>query len=75
MRKFKLTVTQEDINGNITMEGYNEGFTASEIIGFLEIKKQDFIDQVTGIHSVQFKRTAVVDGKAYNISEDKGGEQ
>lgn len=75
MRKFKLIVTQEDINGNITMEGRNEGFTASEIIGFLEIKKQDFINQVTDIRSVQFKRTAIVDGKAYDISEDKGGEQ
>lgn len=75
MRKFKLMVTQEDINGRITMEGCNEGFTASEIIGFLEIKKQDFIDQVTDMCSVRFKRTAVVDGKAYDISEDKGGEQ
>lgn len=74
MRKFKLMVTQDD-NGCIKMEGYNEGFTASEIIGFLEIKKQDFINQMTDIHSVRFKRTAVVDGKAYDISEDKGGEQ
>lgn len=74
MRKFKLVMTQDD-NGCITMEGCNEGFTASEIIGFLEIKKQDFINQMTDIRSVRFKRTAVVDGKAYDISEDKGGEQ
>lgn len=73
MRKFKLMMTQDD-DGRITMEGCNEGFTASEIIGFLEIKKQDFIDQVTDTRSVRFKRTAVVDGKAYDISEDKGGE-
>lgn len=45
MKTYILTITEED-EGKINTSSINEGFCATELIGFLELKKQDLLNQM-----------------------------
>lgn len=68
MKKFTMVVTQNEAY-KFNFETKNEGFSAFEIIGFLESKKNDIVRQVTN-HS-EFKRTWVQGDKECNITEEE----
>lgn len=58
MKKLEIKV-EMNIHGEITMEATNEGFSAPEIIGLLELKKMDVVEQLINpqnfIHRRRFK--------------------
>ena len=51
--EFKVEVSNE---GVITMETTNDGFTAPEIIGLLELKKMDIVEQCVNPHNFIHRR-------------------
>lgn len=67
--EFKVEVSNE---GVITMETTNDGFTAPEIIGLLELKKMDIVEQCVNpqkfIHRRRYK-----DEYGKWVEVDKGG--
>ena len=66
MAEFKLIVTSE--NNRLTFKATNNGFNAIELVGILESKKLDILNQINDIH--KFKRTVVdEDGNKIDISE------
>lgn len=69
IKRFNLSIEIDDDMCNITTE--NNGFTAVELIGFLEMKQQDILDQLREETKVRYKRTAHVDGKAIEIEDVK----
>ena len=67
MKKFKLEFIEDD-NGNLTITGYNDGFYGTELIGLLEMKKQDLVDQMNG--KAEYERTCRTDdGGLIDISK------
>jgi hypothetical protein len=44
MKKLEIKVEVNN-QGEITMEASNDGFTAPELIGLLELKKMDIVEQ------------------------------
>lgn len=67
-KKFQLTVTE--IDGEVNMTGFNDGFTILELITLLGAKKMDLYEQL--MHPEKFKhtRTAIdVDGEQISIEE------
>ena len=44
MKRFNLTIT--DDGGYVTEDSENEGFSAFELLGFLEMKQQDILEQI-----------------------------
>lgn len=72
-KKFTLTLELED--DNLTIEGKNDGFNIFELIGFLQLKEQDLIDQFHGKRrdNVTFVRTAKdADGTIMEITKEGG---
>lgn len=59
MKRFEMTVTLDD-DGRIDIEENNDGFDPIEIIGLLELKKQDIIRQ-----------TALADAEEYEEETDE----
>ena len=53
MRKFTLTLTENE-NGDSTVSTENDGFNALELLGFLEMKQQDILEQLR--HPTKFVR-------------------
>lgn len=45
MKEFKLIFREEE-DTSITVESSNTGFNATELLGLLELKQQDMIDQM-----------------------------
>ena len=59
-KEFSITFTVE--NNKLAIEGKNMGFAPYELVGLLEWKKQDILDQIKGkIVPDVVKRTAIVD--------------
>ena len=58
MKKFTMEVTM-DLDGSIEVSGENNGFNAFELIAFLELKKQDIIDQVNNKDKFEYKRSYI----------------
>lgn len=57
-KEFTLTFRVED--NKMAIEGSNVGFTAAELIGLLEWKKQDILNQIAGkIKPDVVKRTVI----------------
>ena len=54
MRKFTVIFTEDTINQTIECKSTNEGFTAIEMVGLLEMKKEDIREQL--INEPKFKR-------------------
>lgn len=54
MSKKKFTMTATETNGNLEIEFDNDGFNAFEIIGMLEHKQNDIIEQLN--KPCEFKR-------------------
>lgn len=73
MKKLEIKVKM-NIHGEITMEATNEGFSAPEIIGLLELKKMDIVEQLVNpqnfIHRRRFK-----DEDGEQVEVEKGGVQ
>lgn len=67
MKKYTLTVTADNINLNF--ETKNDGFTSSELVAILEIKKQDIVDQMK--RPCDFERTFIEEGKNTKIKRKK----
>jgi hypothetical protein len=72
MKKLEIKV-EVNTKGEITMETTNDGFTAPELIGLLELKKVDIVEQCVNpqkfIHRRKFKDE---DGEWVEVK--KGGE-
>lgn len=67
-KKFVLTATEKDGQGLIDCE--NDGFTALEILGILEAKRSDIIDQMK--HPAEFKRYTIdKNGRKSEIVKEK----
>lgn len=66
-RKFEMTVVADD--DGISINGENHGFTALEIVGFLEAKKQDILNQLYCPEKFKLTRTTEVDGEQIAIEE------
>lgn len=66
-KEFKLIATE--IDGNVSISGFNDGFTILELITLLGAKKLDLYEQL--MHPEKFKhtRTAIVDGEQISIEE------
>ena len=54
MKKFTVTFTEDEYNKTIECKSTNQGFSAFEIIGLLEMKKEDLREQLT--NEPKFKR-------------------
>lgn len=52
-KKFILTLTEDD-NGDATVHTENDGYNALELLGFLEMKQQDILEQLN--HPAKFVR-------------------
>ena len=70
MKKFEMTVTLAD-NDGFSVEVNNNGFNALEIIGFLEMKKQDILEQINHPEKFEYRRTAVLNDEQVSIEEVK----
>ncbi len=58
---YNLTVTRT-ADGNLNMNSTNDGFSAFEILGFLEFKSADIREQIKGnIKPDTITRTAIKD--------------
>lgn len=68
MKRFTMIVTMDE-NGSLYINTKNEGFSACEILGSLECKKDDIIHQMKC--NTDFKRILVDDGKEFNITEEE----
>ena len=67
MREFCMRVLEHD-DGDITIEGSNNGFTVIELIGIFDLKKYDLLKQAD--EPTSFTRTAVNrNGVTVDISE------
>lgn len=71
VKKFKLEVEITDTSINMNAE--NTGLNAMEIIGILEAKKQDVLNQVLNAKRFEHKRIAEVDGEKIEIKEKENG--
>lgn len=71
MKKFTLIATVNDLDDTITIESECEGFTAFELLGLLDHKRQDILDQMNDVQrrNVRFKRTAKNGDMIVNIEE------
>ena len=67
MKKFVMTVTNDGIN--ILIDGENTGFNAMELVGILEAKKQDILDQMNHPEKYKHVRKINVDGEQLSIEE------
>lgn len=67
MREFHITFTIND--EGLSIVSRNEGFTGLELIGLLDLKRDDLIKQIAD--PTQFTRTAVYDYGKKDIIEDK----
>lgn len=56
-KKFEMSVTLNDDNSQFEIIVNNGGFNAIEIIGFLEMKKQDILDQINHPENFKYTRT------------------
>lgn len=61
MKKFTMVVTVDD--ETVQIDGENHGFSALEIVGFLEAKKQDILNQMNHPEKFKFTRAAEIDGE------------
>ena len=61
MKKFTMVVTVDD--ETVQIDGENHGFNALEIVGFLEAKKQDILNQMNHPEKFKFTRSAEIDGE------------
>lgn len=52
-RRFTLILTEDD-NGDSTVNTENDGYNALELLGFLEMKQQDILEQLN--HPAKFVR-------------------
>ena len=68
MKKFELTITETD-PGIINTVGNNNGFNALELLGLLELKKQDVINQINKPGMFKHTRT-VIDGDEKETIEE-----
>ena len=67
MKKFVMTVTND--GDNILIDGENTGFTAIELVGIFEAKKQDILDQMNHPEKYKHVRKLNVDGEQISIEE------
>ena len=67
MKKFVMTVTND--GDNILIDGENTGFTAIELVGNFEAKKQDILDQMNHPEKYKHVRKLNVDGEQISIEE------
>lgn len=65
MRYYKIEVF--DKGEKVTIQAYNDGFNTLELIGLLESKKQDLLNQLK--NQSEFERTVKKDGNEYGIKE------
>ena len=72
MKKFTMIVT--DDNNTVNINGENHGFNAMEIVGFLEAKKQDILNQLNQPEKYTFTRAVEKDGELF-IKEEKEDER
>ena len=65
MKKYTLEI-ESDGNG-IRMKGVNDGFTALELLGLVEAKKNDIIAQIRGdiVPEIEHKRIVKVNDLCY----------
>ena len=67
-KRFELVFEVDEVNDRVNISGTNTGFTALELVGILECKKQDIVDQITG--RTDFKRTQKTpDGSTIEIEK------
>lgn len=67
-KRFELIVTVNE-DDTCAIESSNDGFKAVEILGFLEIKRQDIIEQINRPDKFKHTRTTVVDGEQISIED------
>ena len=67
MKKFVMTVTDDGVN--ILIDGENTGFSAIELVGILDAKKQDILDQMNHPEKYKHVRKINVDGEQISIDE------
>lgn len=70
MKRFVMTVT--DDGGHILIDGENTGFSAIELVGIFEAKKQDILDQMNHPEKYKHVRKVNVDGEQIAIEEVDG---
>ena len=73
IKKFELTITETD--EGITITGDNNGFNAIELIGILEAKKQDIVEQLNHPEKFKHVRSVTVDGERYTKEEVSENDQ
>ena len=62
MKKKTYIITFEKINGKSVMNRTNDGFTAVELLGVIELTRVEIIDQMRGmIKPDVIKRTVIKD--------------
>ena len=74
MKKLEIKV-EMNIHGGITMEATNEGFTPSELIGLLELKKMDIVEQCINPQNFIHRRRFKDEGGEWVEVEKKEGEK
>lgn len=69
MKKFEFIVTVDDAH-LINVSTVNEGFNAVELLGLIELKKNDILDQM--YNQTEFKRVSKVNGEEFDIIKKEG---
>ena len=67
-KKFILTLTEDD-NGDATVHTENDGYNALELLGFLEMKQQDILEQLN--HPAKFVRKFPDDSVKEEVTDDE----
>lgn len=66
MRYYKLEAFDNE-DGKITVRAYNDGFNIFALLGIIESKKQDLMNQLK--NESEFERTVKKDGTEYEIKD------
>ena len=74
LKKCELIMTQNE-DGTISVDGNNDGFNALELVGFLEMKKQDILEQINHPEKFKHTRTLVKDGEQFKVEEVESDDQ
>ena len=75
MKIKRLVMTVTDDGESIRIDGENTGFSAIELLGIFEAKKQDILDQLNHPEKYKYVRKANIDGEQVSIEEVSENDQ
>lgn len=69
MKKFTIEITVDN-DGMSHTRVTNDGFNTPELLGLLELKKMDIIDQCINPEKFKLTRRCILDNEEYEITKE-----